>query len=117
MRPAARCSIPPWPRMRPRVPHWLGRRARRPGRHGVRDELLEHAEIHVLHGFEPDAISGDPGLPEPRSIGLGQVVLVLEAHDVDRYSGRIGAEADLVESSRLPGGIAERFRPIANIRI
>src|ERR1700722_6128403 len=77
----------------------LPARLLRPGTNGVCDNLLEHAQIHVLQGFELDAISGDFRLSEPRSICLGQVFLVLKTYDVDRYSRRIGAQADLVELS------------------
>src|ERR1044072_6279558 len=70
----------------------------------VADRGLEYAEGDDAKSAELDAVAGHPGLAEFLAIGLRQVRLVVEPHDVDRDPGRVATQTDLIELAGAPIG-------------
>jgi hypothetical protein len=86
-------------------------------RNPVSNRRFKHIGVDVLQCFEFDAVPGHACLAESPAIGPGQILLVLNAEDVDGYSGLIRAETDLVKLPRFPVGIFHRVKAVANIRV
>src|SRR6185312_14972308 len=69
-------------------------------RNPVPDRRFEHGQVDVAKCAELDAVPRHTRLADVTAVGPGQMRLVIEAHDVDGDSARIGAQANLIE---LPG--------------
>src|SRR5438046_5068962 len=61
---------------------------------------FKYIHVYVLQSFELDAISADARLAEFPAICLGEIFLVLDTEDIDRNSGRVGADPNFI---KVPG--------------
>src|SRR5205085_12422452 len=66
-----------------------GRSSRAASRDAVSDRRFEHVEVDVAKGAELDAVARHTRLAEFRAIGLGEVCLVVESHDVHGDPGGV----------------------------
>ncbi len=81
----------------------------------VLDGGLKYVEFYVCQGFEFDAIAGDAGFAEFLCKCLGQVLLVIDSHNVDGNAGCIRADTDLIELPGFSIGIFRGLRSISNV--
>ncbi len=75
---------------------------------------LEHVDVYVGQGFETDAVPGDLSFAQLLPKRLGQVGLVLDAHEVDGDSGLVRGHADLEKLPAGTVGIPYQIRSVAN---
>ena len=71
----------------------------------ILDRRLENVQVNVLQRLELDAVSGDMRVADGMCVLLIQIMLVVDAHDVDGQPGRVRADPDLVELPGLSVGV------------
>src|ERR1700761_4554730 len=78
---------------------------------------FENVDVYVCQCFEFDAIPCHACFAEVPSKGLGQILLVLDSHNVDGNACCIGTNSDLVELSGFSIGIFNSLGSIPNVGV
>src|SRR5215207_4166727 len=86
-------------------------------RNSISDRRFEHIEVDVAKCTELDAIPRYAHLAKCPAIGLSQVCLVIEPHDVNGDPGCVGTQANLIELSASPIGVGDGQESIPDVRV